>query len=250
MDRERGFIALHRRVHSSALYQSLSAEQRSVFVEVLFAAGWKPRRFMYAGKWVEVARGEFAETMETIADRAGVTVKVVRTTYAKLFAHDTTVGEKPFLTGRWTGTEPGRGLRILRVEKYDEYQSVGAPAGTASGATGAADRAGVGHGSGSAGAPSEQVQPGEPETNQGVQGDGDVWIELRRHLEPRIRAETWRRFFADLVGHRNGDTLVLEAKDDYRRAFVADNYAAFVAEQLDALGHPLNVKVISREEAA
>jgi hypothetical protein len=150
--RERGFIVVHRRVRSSALYQSLTAEQRSVFYALLLLANWKDGQ-MRVGEVAEtVARGELAHSLATIAKEAKVSIKVVRTTIAKLAVDDRAAGGRgPFLVERWIGsgprvgtypgtvtgtvpgTETGTGLRVLRVVNYDEYQSVTDDEGTAVG---------------------------------------------------------------------------------------------------------------------
>jgi hypothetical protein len=169
--RERGFIVVHRRVRSSALYRSLTAEQRSVFYTLLLLANWKDGQ-MRVGEVAEtVARGELAHSLATIAKEAKVSIKVVRTTISKLAVDDRAAGGRgPFLVERWIGsgprvgtypgtvtgtvpgTETGTGLRVLRVVNYDEYQSIidgagtdeGTETGTAEGTRGARQ----GHGRG------------------------------------------------------------------------------------------------------
>lgn len=161
--REGGFVAVHRRLRSSPVFRSLSAPQRSVFLTILLLANWKEGRFLRGGAWIVVHRGELAHSLETIADEAAVSVKVVRTTLAKLMSDDSsTGGNGPFLTGRWTGTEPGRGLRVLRVEKYAEYQDVGGGRGTEPGTEPGTEGAREGHASGTEGAPIEPREPREP----------------------------------------------------------------------------------------
>ncbi len=161
--REGGFLAIHRRLRSSALFRSLSAEQRSVFFMILLLANRKDGRFLDGGDWVVVHRGELAHSLATLAAEAAVSVKVVRTTLKKLMADDSsTGGNGPFLTGRYTGTESGTGLRILRVEKYAEYQDVAGNRGTDLGRPMGTAGARQGHASGTAGAPIEPIEPIEP----------------------------------------------------------------------------------------
>lgn len=153
-DREAGFIVLHRRLESWPLYRSLRAEHRHVITTLLFAANWKPGAFWYGSGEVQVGRGEFAHSLESIAERAGTSIKVVRTTIEKLL----TAG---FLSDA-TGTRTGRQPRVLRIEKYDDYQSPGHARGTQSGTQGARK----GHKAGTQGAliePEQPEQPGEPE---------------------------------------------------------------------------------------
>jgi hypothetical protein len=157
-DREGGFIVVHRRLRSSRLYRSLTGEQRVVFYTVLLLANWKPDAIV-AGKWHAVQRGELAHSLETIAGESGVSVKVVRSTLAKMFADDRSVGGRgPFLSERYVGTEEGTPRRVLTIVRYDEYQSLGHDTGTAQGTTGARP----GHDTGTTGAPREPDEPDEP----------------------------------------------------------------------------------------
>lgn len=159
--RERGFIVLLRQVRSSALWRGLSAAQKGVTVTILLLANWRPRRARWGASWYEVQRGELSHTLESIAEEAGCTVKVVRTTLAALMADDSDLGGNgPFLAEKYPikGTGPGTGPRILTILKYDEYQSIDDSDGTVSGTAGAQ----VGHGGGTAGAEREPVQPDQP----------------------------------------------------------------------------------------
>lgn len=167
MDREGGFIVIHRRVRSSPLYRSLTAEQRSVFLSILLLANWKPGAILVGDQWHTVHRGELAHSIETIAGEAAVSVKVVRTTLSKFFADDKPAGGRgPFLTERWAGTNEGRPRRILTVVNYDTYQSLAddedTPAGTTSGSVKVGTGARDGHDRGTTGAPIEPWEPREP----------------------------------------------------------------------------------------
>lgn len=153
-DREQGFIVIHRKVHSSWLYQSLSAEQRSVFMSLLLLANWREGAVWHAGAWHPVRRGELAHSLATIAEHAAVSVKVVRTALEKMFADDSAAGGNgPFLKTRWTGTAAGTGLRVLTICKYEEYQTVGHEAGTVSGIAPEQNGHAVGHDTGTPRAP-------------------------------------------------------------------------------------------------
>jgi len=149
-DREHGFIVIQRRVQSSAIWRSLTGEQRSVFLSLLLLANWGEDRFMYGTEWVEVGRGELAHSLETIAEHAAVSVKVVRTTVAKLIAGQV-------LSARM-GTHLGTGPRVLTVLNYNKHQDMPAEPGTATGTTGAR----LGHGTGTTGALREQDQQDQP----------------------------------------------------------------------------------------
>jgi hypothetical protein len=172
VDREGGFIVIHRRVRSSRLYRSLTAEQKGVFLTLLLLANWREDAIFRSGNWHKVARGELAHTEETIADEAGCSRKVVRTTLAKMMADDTSAGGRgPFIKTRWTGPASGLGLRILIICRYSEYQDVNDNVGPDLGT----HRARVGPGLGPGGAPREQVQPEEqdqPEQQEAFAGAG------------------------------------------------------------------------------
>lgn len=157
--REGGFIVIHRRVRSSPLYRSLTAEQRSVFYSLLLLANWRPERILFAGKWQVIARGEFFHSLETIAEEAGCGVGVVRGTLAKVMADDSEAGGRgAFLKERWTSTVVGRGLRVLCVVNYDQYQRV-----TDDDSTPVSTELTRGsHGANTTLAPREQVEPKEP----------------------------------------------------------------------------------------
>lgn len=155
VDRERGFIIIQRRIQSSPIWRSLSGEQRSVFLSILLLANWSEDRFMYGTEWVEVGRGELAHALETIADHAAVSIKVVRTTIKKLLSGHV-VSER-------TGTASGRGPRVLTVLNYNRYQDRPDEEGTPTGTPGAQDRAQTGHATGTPGAPREQDQQDQQE---------------------------------------------------------------------------------------
>jgi hypothetical protein len=155
-DRERGFIVVQRQIQSSPLWLSLSGEQRSVFMSILLLANWLPGRFMFGTEWVEVGRGELAHSLETIAKHASVSIKVVRTTLAKLIAGQ--------VLGTRKGTTSGTGPRILIVNNYNKHQSTPEEAGTVFGTPRGTAGARQGHALGTAGAPIEQEQPFNKET--------------------------------------------------------------------------------------
>lgn len=135
-DREGGFVVLHRRIESWPLWRSLRGEQRHVVTTILLLANWGDGTFWYGTTPVKVGRGELAHSLETIAERAAVSIKVVRTVVAKLLAEG-------FL-GTRSGTESGTGPRVLIVRNYELYQSITESTGTATGTR--AGTAGAQHG--------------------------------------------------------------------------------------------------------
>ena len=181
--REGGWVAVHRRLRSSELYRSLTAEQRSVFVTLLLLANWADRPAFLGRTWVTILRGELAHSLVTIAADAAVSVKVVRTTITKLMADDSPAGGRgPFLGERYTGTDKGTGYRILRVLRYDEYQSQAADEGTPMGMPGARQ----GHTTGTAGAPREQVEQEEQAQQAASRPASAPWEAFRDLLAYRM----------------------------------------------------------------
>ncbi|HEY3449912.1 MAG TPA: hypothetical protein VGK67_26400 [Myxococcales bacterium] len=166
--REGGFITLHRQILSSPLFKALSPEQRWVAVVLLLRANWHDSGFEHAGTWHPIARGELVDTLATIAGLADVSIKVVRTTLAKLMADDSRAGGRgPFLKTRNLGTGLGTGSRVLTIVNYDEFQAAAARGGTGSGTSGARR----GHGRGTI----QQVEPleegGTPDPNNNTSAD-------------------------------------------------------------------------------
>lgn len=158
--REGGYIKLHRRVLGSPLWRSMSAEQRGVFVELLFLANWKAQQARWKEHWYEVGRGELSHSLATIAKEAATSVKVVRTALRALMSDDRPAGGNgPVITERYPipGTGPGTGPRVLTVVNYCKYQDVPGDTGTGLGK----GRARLGHGSGTGGAQREEGEEGE-----------------------------------------------------------------------------------------
>ncbi len=131
MDREAGFIVIHRRILSSPVYRSLSAEQRSVLLILLLKANWKDVPIMFGGDWQIIRRGELFHSLASIAEIAGVGVRVVRTTIERLSADDSAIGGNgPFLTTRRLCAKSDKAAdkaadkapRVITICKYDEYQ--------------------------------------------------------------------------------------------------------------------------------
>jgi hypothetical protein len=160
VERAGGFIKLHRRVASSALWRSMTAEQRAVMIQLLFLANWKPDVARWKDHFYRVERGELSHSLTTIAREAGTSVKVVRSALKSMMADDRVVGGNgAFLTERYpiSGTGPGTGPRILTIVNYSKYQDAPDDKGTGPG-TGEAR---AGHGSGTGGAQREEGEEGE-----------------------------------------------------------------------------------------
>ena len=130
-EREGGFIKLHRRVLSSPVFASMSAEQRGVFTTLLLLANWKDNTILVGDQWVVVKRGELFHSLASIAKASNCGIRVVRTTIAKLMADDSGVGGNgPVLTTRaLLPSENGKSdttsdtrCRVLSFVNYCRYQ--------------------------------------------------------------------------------------------------------------------------------
>jgi hypothetical protein len=239
--RELGWVKLWRRLRSSPLWRGLRADQKGVVVTLVLLANWKPAQARWHGKPYEVARGELAHSLDEIASEAGCTVKVVRTTLVALMADDSPAGGNgPFVTERYpiSGTGPGTGPRVLRIEKYDDFQAAENEPGTGSGT----DRAQTGHGPGTDRAEREEGKEEKEREEGGPGGKFDPWGDVLRAARQRLRPDLFERWFKPLLAAADGSVLVVQAPNQFHRDFVVDQYAAFVAELLAELNHPLQLR--------
>lgn len=106
----RDFITLQRRSLDSWLWD-LPAEQTKVAVTLLLLANWKEGTTFSSGQLVKVNRGQVMTSLESLAKRARVSIRTVRTSLKNL--------EKAgFLTNKSTNK-----FRILTILNYDREQS-------------------------------------------------------------------------------------------------------------------------------
>jgi hypothetical protein len=110
------------------LWLGLTSGQRCVLIAVIEMACWKPSRFWSrtARVEIEVPRGSFVATQETIASRAGVTRKVARGALEQLEAAG-------FLNRQIIGPQRGHGVTLLTIVNYDRYQGADEVVGQRSG---------------------------------------------------------------------------------------------------------------------
>lgn len=155
MDRERGFIVIHRRIKSWPLWRSMTANQRSVWTEMLLAANWAPSEVWVGGKRVAVPRGAFIDTQETLAEEAKVSRKVVRQAFDHLLAEGA-------ITRAAVGRQSGRDVMLTTIVNYDKYQSFTEREGRGMATPWAEDGASRGPAEGQPRAASEQDQPDQP----------------------------------------------------------------------------------------
>lgn len=151
-----GYVKLFRSIESSEDFAGLRADQAWVAVRILQLANFKPAFHSFRGHPIRVERGELAHTLETIAARAHTTIKVVRTTIARL--------QRTGFLGTRTGTVAGTPYRILIVKNYERFQGEDSGEGTAAGTAAGSDRARTGHESGTDRALREEGEEGKKET--------------------------------------------------------------------------------------
>jgi hypothetical protein len=148
-----GYIKLFRSIESSEDFAGLRADQAWVAVRILQLANFKPAFHSFRGQPIRVGRGELAHTLDTIAKRAHTTIKVVRTTIARL--------QRTGFLGTRTGTVAGTPYRILIVKNYERFQGEDSDTGTAPGTAAGSDRARTGHESGTDRALREEGEEGK-----------------------------------------------------------------------------------------
>jgi hypothetical protein len=144
-DREGGYTFFFRSVESSPDFLGLRADQSWVAIRLTQLANFKPAFCRIRGQAVRVERGELAHSLETIAERTNVTVKVARTTINRLLKSGFLSSREIEISGTAAGTGPGTKVRILRVVSYDKFNPHGEFAGTTPGTPAGSDRAGDGH---------------------------------------------------------------------------------------------------------
>jgi hypothetical protein len=155
VDGQGGYVKFYRSVESSEDFVGLRPDQCWVAARIVQLANYKPGFHRFRGQAIPVGRGELAHTLETIASRTGATIKVVRTTVARLV-------QSGFL-GTRTGTVAGTAYRILIVRNYERYQGDEPEPGTEPGTVAGSDRARTGHGPGTDRALRERREEGKKE---------------------------------------------------------------------------------------
>ena len=105
-----GWIKLHRCLLDKAIWKCFTAEQRCVMITILLLANHEPNQWIWKGKKFELKEGQFITSLESLAVKAEVSVRNVRTALAKLV-------EVEFITDEVTSTG-----RLITVVNWDVYQ--------------------------------------------------------------------------------------------------------------------------------
>lgn len=115
-DREGGYIKLYRRWSSSPAVLALDGAQRSVWIEILFAANWKDTVVVLRSGPTTIKRGQALIPERTLAKRAGVGRQVVRTTLDRLVLSET-------LKVTQARSLNGPSITLITVLNYDRFQA-------------------------------------------------------------------------------------------------------------------------------
>jgi hypothetical protein len=126
--REGGFIKLHRRLESWPLWQSMTALQRMVWIQILLSANWKDGEGWHGTRRYIIRRGQTSASEEEISRRARVSRRVVRDAFAKLL--------KEGAIGREKVPLEGQAPYLVTVRNYDKFQSTEEEEGPRSGQEG------------------------------------------------------------------------------------------------------------------
>lgn len=111
-----GYIALHRKILDSPVWQMTTVEQKTILITLLLMANHSPQKWYWQGEEFSCEPGQFITSLPNIAKTAGknLTVQNVRTTLKKL--------EKlNFLTDKSTKT--GRLITIVNWRVYQQNKS-------------------------------------------------------------------------------------------------------------------------------
>ena len=107
-----GWVKLHRSILSDPVWFSATAEQKAVLISILLLADHKPQQWIWHGQKFETIPGQFITSLNSLADKAGVSLQNVRSAITRF--------EKlNFLTNQSTKTG-----RLISIINWDSYQSV------------------------------------------------------------------------------------------------------------------------------
>ena len=113
---ERGVFAVDRGIWDHPMFATREPlSKREAWLWLVSEASWKPKAVFVDGKRVQLDRGQLAHSIRFLADKWGwPKSNVVR--FLDLLKTETMIG-----------TETGRGITIITVCKYEEYQRVSLP---------------------------------------------------------------------------------------------------------------------------
>src|SRR5512147_1877976 len=114
--REGGFIKAYRQWESSPAVQALSAEGEVVWLRLLFAANWRDTEVILRSGPFLVRRGQALIAERTLAERARVSRKVVRTALARLVLSGS-------ISVKQVSAFSGPRINLVTILNYDRFQA-------------------------------------------------------------------------------------------------------------------------------
>lgn len=116
-ERPGGFIVLHRRIESWPLWDAMSGEHRMVWLTLLLAANWKNTEVWTRKGRLVVQRGQALVAQRTLADRARVSYRNVRTGMDLLTQEGAIQVAQVPVHGAKTAS-------LVTIVNYEKYQDV------------------------------------------------------------------------------------------------------------------------------
>ncbi len=110
-----GWVRLYRRLLDDPVWTTSTSDQKAVLIVILLLASHEPRQWAWEGQKFEVQPGEFVTSLSSLAKRAGVSVKSVRSAIARFEKLD-------FLANKSAKT--GRIISITNWHVYQDPQSM------------------------------------------------------------------------------------------------------------------------------
>jgi len=107
----RGYIALYRSLQDNPIWTQYPPAYLKVFLDCLFRANWKPRKYKFDGAEIDLPVGSFVATSAQIALKVGVTRAATRRALAALE------------TGHMIVTKAATKSTLYTVVNFDIYQN-------------------------------------------------------------------------------------------------------------------------------
>lgn len=107
-----GYIKLHRKFLDWEWYRDINTSR--LFLHMIFKANWKPGRF----QGIEIGRGEFVSSYNTLSQESGLSVMSVRTAVKHLIS-----------TGELTVSKHSK-FTVFTIKNYSQYQGDNTQANT------------------------------------------------------------------------------------------------------------------------
>ncbi len=106
-----GWVKLHRCLLDKAIWKKSKAEQKAVLITVLLLANHKNNEWEWQGKKYTCKPGQFITSLQSLAETAGTTIQIVRTSLQRFEKYE-------FLTNESTKTG-----RLITIVNWGFYQA-------------------------------------------------------------------------------------------------------------------------------